>query len=131
MTELYRAMALCLTAYENCLKQNNNTWADEHLSRLDHLLTNFMPSGSGFDSGTGIDMDESSGEKLVFTTSYHHMDDVGYYVGWSDHKVIVTPSLTYGINVRVTGKGRNQIEDYVGDVFRECLTQQLDPAQLA
>ena len=73
------------------------------------------PSGSGFDSGTQLD-DKSTPKKLIFNTSYHHMDDAGYYIGWTDHQVIITPSFD-GMDIKVTGKNYNDIKDYIGDVF--------------
>jgi len=73
------------------------------------------PSGSGFDSGTQLD-DKSTPKKLIFNTSYHHMDDDGFYTIWTHHKVIITPDFR-GVDVRVTGKNYNDIKDYIGDVF--------------
>lgn len=73
------------------------------------------PSGSGFDSGTTLG-DKSTPKKLIFNTSYHHMDDDGFYIGWTHHKVIITPSFD-GMDIKVTGKNYNDIKDYIGDVF--------------
>ena len=73
------------------------------------------PSGSGFDVGTELN-DKSTPQKLIFNTSYHHMDEAGFYIGWTDHKVIITPSFN-GMDIRVTGKDYNAIKDYIADVF--------------
>lgn len=73
------------------------------------------PRGSGFDAGTELN-DKSTTKKLIFNTSYHHMDEAGFYDGWTDHKVIITPSFD-GMDIKVTGKDYNYIKDYIGDVF--------------
>jgi hypothetical protein len=91
---------------------------------LDSLVREFMPSGSGFDSGTQLDKDACSEDKIVFITAFHHMGENGYYDGWTQHKVIVTPSFN-GFNVRVTGLNRNDIKDYIGDHFYDCLNSRI------
>lgn len=92
-------------------------WFDKHEDRILQLVKDHMPYGSGFDSGTGIDLDASHGEKLVFTTSYHHMDDNGYYDGWTEHVVTVTPSFSGGYRIRISGRNRNEIKDYIHESF--------------
>jgi hypothetical protein len=81
-----------------------------------------MPSGSGVDIGTKLDLGESTSDKLVFSASFHHMDEHGGYDGWTDHKIIVTPSLQFGFNLKITGRDRNQIKDYLSDIFHTALT---------
>lgn len=44
-----------------------------------------LPSGSGFDAGTRIE--KSSDFSVVFFTEYHHMNEMGYYDGWTKHTV--------------------------------------------
>jgi hypothetical protein len=58
---------------------------------------------------------------LVIVTSYHHMNDAGMYDGWTDHKVIVTPSLVHGFVLRITGRNRNDIKEYIADLFQQSL----------
>ena len=73
------------------------------------------PSGSGFDANTALD-DKSTPKKLIFNTSYHHMDDDGLYTIWTHHKVIITPGFS-AMDIKVTGKDYNDIKDYIADVF--------------
>jgi hypothetical protein len=75
------------------------------------------PSGSGFDSGTTLNEEKSKENRLVFDTAFHHMDEWGGYDGWTEHQVIVTPSLVFGFTLRITGRDRNGIKDYINDVF--------------
>lgn len=121
MKQLYREFAQIVNARLNCLKNGNEEWLNNHTERLEYLTKNFMPSGSGIDIGTTLDLDESTTEKLVFIFSYHHMNDGGYYDGWTEHKLIVTPSLAYGFNLRITGKDRNQVKDYLYETYRFAL----------
>lgn len=103
-------------------------WSVDHLANLQHKvgdqlakLLEYAPSGSGFDSGTCIEEESSGCDKLVFTTSYHHMNDAGMYDGWTDHKIIVKPCLAHGYTLRVTGSNRNGVRQYIGDIFAEWL----------
>ena len=48
-------------------------------------------------------------------THFHHMNDGGFYDGWTEHSVVVTPSLVYGFDTRITGRDRNDIKNYIGE----------------
>ena len=84
---------------------------------IEKFVKDRFPSGSGFDSGTKIDLEKSTGEKLVFTTSFHHMDDNGSYCGWSDHTVTTRPSFVTGFSMKISGPNTRDIKDYIGDTF--------------
>lgn len=120
----YAELSSLLQAKRNCEKSNNTEWRDKHQESID-ILCQLLPSGSGIDTGTSFDQDDSTADKLVFTFSYHHMDEHGGYDGWTDHKVIVTPSLAFGIDIKITGRNRNDIKDYLHDVFAHVLTCQV------
>lgn len=93
-----------------------------------------MPSGSGIDNGVMIDLDGSMllgepqhHEKLVFHSSYHHMNEVGMYDGWTDFSVYVRPSLAHGIHVEVAATWPEEYEDtadYIAEVFTEALCEE-------
>ena len=121
---LYRAIATAVAARTNCDASGNSEWEQKWYIRLQELEKE-LPSGSGFDSGTTIDLDKSTGEKLVLHTSFHHMNDGGYYDGWTDHTVTVRPSFIGGFDVRVSGRNRNDIKGYVADMFVESLDQEI------
>lgn len=103
----------------------NQEWADKHSDAIKELCSD-LPSGSGFDSGSHLDFDASTAEKLVFTTSYHHMDDGGGYDGWTEHTVILTPSLEMGYSLKVTGRDRNDIKSYIHEMFSNVLDEDID-----
>lgn len=125
--KLYEHIALKLHAAYNCSRANNKLWMYRHLKAIDELVRDHLPSGSGFDSGTKFD-DSSTPNRLVFNTSFHHMDDSGGYNGWTEHQVIVNTSLAFGFELRITGRNRNDIKDYIHEVFQQALSSYVDDA---
>ena len=119
---LYREIASILRAMQNCVQSGNDEWHTRHGARLEEI-SKLLPSGSGFDSGSKINLDESRIDRLVIHTSFHHMDEYGGYDGWSEHDVIVTPSLECGFDLRVTGRDRNDIKEYIAEVFDIALQE--------
>ena len=86
------------------------------------LIQQYLPSGSGFNNGTQLNLDKSSASKLVFETSFHHMSEHGYYTKWTDHTVTVRPAFQ-GLDIRVSGRNHNDIKDYIAECFYCCLTE--------
>jgi hypothetical protein len=122
---LYSQLAQIVDARLRCLKtpETHREAAGRHTTWLQAIVKRHMPHGAGFDNGTTLDLDASHGERLVFRTSFHHMDESGCYDGWTEHTVTVSPSLAFGFRVAVGGdRNRNQIEDYVADVFHDALS---------
>ena len=124
-------LASLIDAYKRCLRdsvERSAHWrdmADTHEATIERLVKDFMPSGSGFDAGTKLDLDLSHAERLVFTTSYHHMNDGGYYDGWTEHTVTVTPGFN-GSNIRISGRDRNGIKDYIHSTFGDALGRDVE-----
>lgn len=109
-----------LIARENCRKNGNNEWFARWDSLLDSI-NEILPSGSGLDSGTTISGYLRS--SIHLTTSYHHMDTHGGYDGWTEHTVIIEPAFE-GLNIRITGRNRNDIKDSLIEIFDYALTEQ-------
>lgn len=106
-------------------------WQDmarQHRARIDVLCANVLPSGSGWDNGTRYDHDRSTPNHLVLYGSWHHMDDNGSYDGWTDHEIHVRPSLAFGFDLRVTGRDRNEIKDYLAEMFDAALREECPDA---
>ncbi len=121
MNKVYQVIASLQAARDNCNASGNGEWSDKHSVRLSAIIREHMPSGAGIDNGTKLSED-STPERLVFTFGYHHMNDVGMYDGWTEHKCIVTASLVTGITLRITGRDRNGLKDYLYDTFHQALT---------
>jgi len=124
--KLYAVLASLIQARANCIESNNEEWRDRHEDRAQSLVKEYMPSGSGFDSGTHLDWDRSTTDKLIFTTSYHAMNEGGYYDGWTNHAVIVRPSLANGYYLRITGPNPHEFKDYAHEVFSNALDTLID-----
>lgn len=111
-----------LAAIRNCEKSANYEWRDRHAAALVAIVRE-GPSGSGWDSGTQFDSDRSEPNKLVFFGSYHHMDEMGGYDGWTDHAITVRPDFVHGLDIRISGPNRNDIKDDLHQLFYCWLTQ--------
>lgn len=117
---LYQAIARRLHATENCLVNKNDAWRPKHLAAASQLTRDHMPSGSGIDNGVTLGHD-SKPAKLIFRCAFHHMNEHGFYDGWTDHAVIVTPSLAFGFDLKITGPNRNGIKAYLAETFQHAL----------
>lgn len=121
--KLYQHLARKLAAIANCKAHGNREWCERHQDAI-VKLSDFLPHGSGFDRGTKLLQPESNPEKLVFSADFHHMDDGGFYCGWTEHTVIVTPSLVFGFTLKVTGRDKRDIKDYIASTFHELLSRE-------
>ena len=123
---LYSELASTVDAMHTCehKPEQYGEWAGKHADHISELVREHMPSGSGFDCGTQMDTERSHAEKLVFATSFHHMDSDGYYDGWTEHTIVVTPSFS-GFNLRISGRDRNGIKDLIHEAFSQALKTEL------
>jgi hypothetical protein len=119
---LYRELASAIRARQNCQASNNTEWLDKHSDTI-KTLVDLLPSGAGWNEGTKIDLDASHANKIVLYGSYQHMDEFGYYDGWTEHTITVKSSLTSDIDIRISGSNRNDIKDYLYQTFEYALKQ--------
>jgi hypothetical protein len=121
----YQALAIAIGSKARCEEFNKDNSHMEVIKTWKASIARMMesfPSGSGFDSGTKLD-DSSTGNKLVFTTAYHHMNDGGMYDGWTEHTITAKPDLEIGFRLSITGRDRNGIKEYISDMFNEALEE--------
>lgn len=110
-----------LEAYRTSLERAMGTGiATTHAEHLSALAAEYLPSGSGFDRGTTIDLNNSRADRIVLHTAFHHTNDHGTYTGWTEHDVIVTPAFI-GVNLRVTGVDRRGIKGHISATFHDVL----------
>ena len=107
----------------------NPEWFDKWTERIAELST-LLPHGSGINCGTKIDLDKSHAGKIIMYAGFHHMNESGMYDGWTYHTVTVTPSFTSHVNLRISGRDRNQIKEYLYETFY-CALEQEVPALVA
>jgi len=131
--KLYRELASLVDAFHRVNAglhdgtfQGDPDWLRRHKARAELLTKHFMPSGSGVDCGTKIDVEASTGDRLVFQMDFHHMDSQGGYDGWTEHRVSVKASMVHEIDIRITGRDRNKIKEYLHDLAHGCLVEELD-----
>lgn len=127
---LYQIIAHLLQAIENCNKNNNHEWAERHHAKIVELVREHMPSGSGVDNGCHLMLSESTPERLVFKTEFHHMDANGYYTGWTHHVITVKPSLVHGFTMTISGRNTNAVKDYIGELLYAVLNKLCDDATM-
>lgn len=109
-----------ISRVSQALKTCNEEWQEKHEKTLEKLLSQ-LPSGAGFDQGTRL-LDVSD-TRLILQTAFHHMNENGHYVGWTDHKVTVIPTFQ-GLDIRVGGRNKNDVKDYIAEVFHDTLSQE-------
>lgn len=127
---LYQVLAALVGAWTRCqastANESQKSWKLRHEERILALVKEHMPSGSGFDCGTKIDLALSTQDKLVFQFSYHHMDEHGGYDGWTEHEVHVVADLQQGMRLRITGHERHNMKDHAWETYDQALRQLVD-----
>lgn len=120
-------IASSFQALLNCQKTNNMEWLARHRETIDAVCAEVMPHGSGIDGeNIALDYKRSKPERLVFiNVNFHHMDENGFYDGWTHHEAVVTPSLVHTFRVKITGSDRDQIKDYLYDLIAQALDERL------
>lgn len=118
---LVQQFAVAFVAMGNC-QRSGNEWGARWAERLKELSREHLPSGSGFDSGNHFIAEESRPDRLIFATSFHHMNDSGFYDDWTNHRVIVTPEFG-GFGLKVTGRDKRGIKEYIADSFHAALSK--------
>lgn len=128
--KLYQELANRIDARNRCYATGNEWWK-KHDEVIDQLI-DLLPHGSGIDGTTKLLLDECKPydkpvKRIVIASEYHAMNDVGYYDGWYDFKLIIVPVFS-GIDVRITGAfGKySDVKDYLFDTFYYALTSDIE-----
>lgn len=116
---------------KNCewLKTVNENYLDLCESRI-NKLESLLPSGSGIDCGCKIDREKSGLKKVIINLSFHHMNNGGYYDGWTEHKIVITPNLSEYPDIKITGRNRDEIKGYLYDIFSDCLLTEVEESEI-
>tara|TARA_R110000868_G_scaffold96839_2_gene266203 strand:- start:1274 stop:1702 length:429 start_codon:yes stop_codon:yes gene_type:complete len=122
--KLYQEIVSRVVAMRNCKKTGKEEWYYKHDGALRKLCDQYLPSGSGLDAQPTVNIYVTTDDRLLIECAdFHHMDAHGGYDGWTEHDVIVTPSLQFGMALRVTGRNRNGIKEYIREVFYHALNK--------
>jgi hypothetical protein len=125
---LYKVLAAQVARYHR-IRENPERFAVKAYEvelEIAALVKQHMPSGSGIDCGTTLPLILPLGEKLVFGCEFHHMDENGSYDGWTSHTIVVTPSLQFDFCIKIGGRDRNQIKEYLHDVYHAALCAEVE-----
>jgi hypothetical protein len=88
-----------------------------------------LPSGSGFNSGSCVNQEKSTSEKIVINSGFHTMDEMGGYDTWIDFSIIITPSLQFGFDLKIKNISdhyrwkKYALADYIYETFDHALRQ--------
>lgn len=119
------AQSLSRIGYYSKLTDGREKRADSIFSDLRTWVKRNGPSGSGIEMGTALS-EKSTPEQIVFGTHFHHVDEHGGYDGWTEHSVRVKASLLFGIDITVGGRNRNDIKDYLGELYQQWLLSEME-----
>lgn len=102
-------------------------WQSVKDSLIDSLV-DMLPSGSGIDCGSKL-LDSSKPDCIRIQADFHHINEHGYYDGWTEHIVTIRPSLQYGFTLSISGRNRNEIKDYLYELFDYALRQNVEQVE--
>jgi hypothetical protein len=123
--KLYKKIANLLLAYQNCVKNKNEEWKYKHKENIENLCSLYMPHGGGFDDDTSLNILKSTPNRLRFETSYHPLNENGFYENWIDFTVIIKPSLAFDFDIVFYGLTKKQKENYL-EYFVQMFCSSLD-----
>lgn len=131
MTTIAQEIGKEVEAMENCTKRGKTDCIDDHQEKIEKIIKEFLPSGSGIDYGTTIDYKRTTQNRIVLTSAYHVMDENGYYAGIIDYRVIITASLAWGFDLNIVGnfasnKDAYGIKDYLFDLYIYKLSEEYE-----
>ena len=103
------------------------------LKPIEYYVKKYLPSGMGMgvgvDNGSDFDFDyeKSKENKLIFNSSFHPMNDGGYYISWIPFKIVVVPCLSFGYDIKIIGKFKNPYDkDYLLVSFCSALDTNIE-----
>jgi len=109
-------------AYVNSLNNGNGEWVTRWRVSLAKLVE-LIPSGGGIDRGPRTwDDVEISSNAIRFEVGYHHMNENGFYDGWTDHTIVIRPAFD-GVEVRVSGRNRGEVKDMLHQTMEHAFTR--------
>jgi hypothetical protein len=117
MRKILNELAGYVENYDCHTKRHETLCASGSREAADLLVHQTAPSGSGIDCGTKINWTKTKKNKIVLTVEYHHMNDNGFYCGWTYHEITFTPDLVGVFNISVSGRDYRDIKDYLTEVY--------------
>jgi len=96
---------------------------------IDNYVIGKLPSG--YVRLAKIDLISSNSQRIVITSGYHVMNELGFYAKWINFRIIVTPVFG-GIDLKIRGNfGKYQeLKDYLIEMFYDILTEKIDNTKI-
>jgi hypothetical protein len=131
MRYVYEVLARIVEARLRSIDLNQHEWVAKHEQELRKIVHKYLPSGGGYDTGCEIDLDRSRENLLVIKTSFHFMNDVGYYTHWQNYILECTPSLIHGFVMKVKFANHKPVNEsdleFIGDNLYDALKMEYSP----
>ena len=127
--KIYKRLAKIANSRLRCLESINfSNEIENYENEIDNIMENRLPHGSGIDNGCHFDYNKSHNNRLVINSGYHCMNEDGYYDGWVDFIVIVTPDLELDYRLSIKGNfGKySHVKDYLYQIFHDSFDQEVD-----
>ena len=101
---------------------------------LETIESEYLPNGSGFDTGCTIKGDTTTNQSYEVAFEYHHMSGYGFYTGWTSWRITVFPAFCFGFEMELENNDmltyqdelllKEENQEYFLDTFQECLNQE-------
>lgn len=127
---IIQRLAELIAQRKNCMTSNNMAWLHTTEARIEYIRAHLLPHGSGIDGKNVIDLEKSTDTKIVIRTSFHHMNEHGFYCGWTSHTLTFRPSFLSAMDIVISGRDREGIKGYLHETFCYALAQELDETTL-
>jgi hypothetical protein len=119
--KVVEALASALSTMRSCEREE---MADRAKERVGKIQQELLLSGSGNDAGSEVLVDLCSDRKIVIQSDFHHMDENGFYSGWTKGVFTITPSF-HGIEVKFVVRGRPDIKYWDARLFIDYQEEQM------
>lgn len=119
---LLQAFVQALGAWRRCKGGQGAPGWEARWNAYIEVLERELPHGSGLDNKVKFVREKCNSRRVVIAADFHHMNGDGFYTGWTDHEIIVTATHD-GPDIRVTGRNRNDIKDYLAETFGHALQE--------
>ena len=118
--KVYQKIAATIQTIENCINSGNHIWEEKHTDTLYKIEKEYFPHGSGFDGVVTLKIDDCKKDKILIYFEWHCMDDNGYYDGWLNFDLIISPSFD-GFNMHIVWYRHNMKDKYKVNKYRPLL----------
>lgn len=125
MQKIYEVLG---NQFEAFLRAGSEEFKQNHEETINKAV-DLLPHGYGIDGDTVFDFEKSKPDKLIINSWFHYMNDGGYCDGWTEFKIVVTPSWT-SPNVDIIGRFKSAgqyygVKEYLEEVFYDGMTSEI------